>query len=730
MWEQINPHMLFYAFLPALISAEAMRINIQLASKCFWQIFLLACPGVLIGTAMIATFSAYVLPYGWDWPMCIVFGAILSATDPVAVVALFNTLGVSPRLTMLISGESLLNDGTAMVVFALMLKVVLHAKTTPFDVLLFFANMSITSVVFGLIIGRLATVGIGMCAEESYHSDMMIQVIITIATSFLSFFLAESELSSSGVLATVVSGTVIAQYAWPRFVSSETMHTVWETIEFIGNTIIFFLSGLLFANLTFSRKEHLTTSDVGWLFLLYGAVIVIRAVMVILLWIPLNLAGTKLEFREGIVIVWSGLRGAIGLAMAIIVDMEPEISRITGSRVMFLVGGLAGLTTVVNATTSGPLLAYLGLTKADRVKLRILDQFAKTMQLQTREAFNHHLLGVEVSRDIRFEGANEKMVRAMVPALDQAEQAPPHALRRLPTSVVNPEKFEREQNMLRCYCREVFLRVVQSHYWSSINDGLVRKNGYNARLLLMSVNEALDDLTKLSDWDVIERRLGLTDLNQVKEDGEADRHAFANLPWWLRIMNKYICSVEKLDKFRSSSMIGLLPQEVASFIFPEKASDQRATVALTYLEAHRKARLEVFQYFGTGDEYDSAIEAEVVAESEALCERAAAVFTDEEGTELARSRMLARKLLQLQTEHIAHMREKGLVTEMEATDLEHVHVHSALRRLVHAPRSTWIDAKSDPVSPSPSALTGMSWSLSNSFRLTPQARGVVPPSKP
>merc|ERR1719156_83315 len=115
-----------------------MTLQVELAKKCLGQILILACPGVIIGTVMIGAVGKYVMPYGWDWPVCMIFGSILSATDPVAVVALFNTLGVSPRLTMLISGESLLNDGTAMVLFALFLKLSLGAEVTMWNVAQFF----------------------------------------------------------------------------------------------------------------------------------------------------------------------------------------------------------------------------------------------------------------------------------------------------------------------------------------------------------------------------------------------------------------------------------------------------------------------------------------------------------------------------------------------------------------------------------------------------------------
>merc|ERR1719443_2717063 len=109
---------------------------------------------------MIAYFSVHFLPYGWDWPISLVFGSILSATDPVAVVALFNKLGVSPRLTMLISGESLLNDGTAMVVFSLMLKVTLGATIDVASVTSFFLNMTISSFLIGGFLGGLAVVSL------------------------------------------------------------------------------------------------------------------------------------------------------------------------------------------------------------------------------------------------------------------------------------------------------------------------------------------------------------------------------------------------------------------------------------------------------------------------------------------------------------------------------------------------------------------------------------------
>merc|ERR1719321_1925679 len=170
-----------------------------------------------------------------------------------------------------------------------------------------------TSCLWGVLCGSVSVFIIGLCAEEKQHSDLLIQIVVTMACGYQAFFVAESELSTSGILATVVSGFIIALNGWPRFVSKESMDTLWETIEFIGNTIVFFLGGLLFVFNVMMRREYITFCDVGWLAILYIWMIMSRAIMVLLLWPFLNMAGTSIDYKEAVVIVWSGLRGSVGL---------------------------------------------------------------------------------------------------------------------------------------------------------------------------------------------------------------------------------------------------------------------------------------------------------------------------------------------------------------------------------------------------------------------------------
>lgn len=106
-WGKIDPHLLLYAFLPILLFGDAMTVNTHLLWQKLPHVLILAGPGVVLGTFALAAFAYGCLPYDWPFAFCLVFGSILSATDPVAIVALLKNLGASPALTMVIMGESL-----------------------------------------------------------------------------------------------------------------------------------------------------------------------------------------------------------------------------------------------------------------------------------------------------------------------------------------------------------------------------------------------------------------------------------------------------------------------------------------------------------------------------------------------------------------------------------------------------------------------------------------------
>jgi len=665
VWRHINPHTLFFIFLPGLIFGEAMRLNVTLVSRVFWQVFLLACPGVLLGTAMTGFVGRYVLPYGWDWPISLAFGAILSATDPVAVVALFNTLGVSPRLTMLVSGESLLNDGTAIVVFSLMLKLSMGATLDTWGVLEYFTHMTVAAAIVGFLIGRVGVAFISFCSEERYHSDAMIQVVVTLCCGYLAFFVAENEVKTSGVISTVVAGFTMAYSVWPRLVSRETTHIVWETLEFMGNTLIFFLAGVLFADTVLTRMEYIGLSDFGWLLLLYVFVMLVRAAMLLVFWVPLHCVGSALSWQEGIVMMWSGLRGAVSLALAIIVDLEPGISKERGSRVMFHVGGIAALTFLVNATTASSLLRWLGLTKTSQVKERTMTQFSMHIAEKISHTFEEELRGTE---DVRFVGASRSIVRAMVPAL----KGPlPHF--RAQSRSLDSGSESGEGSLARIY-REAFLKAVQYYYWEAIEEGVLPRRMEVAQLLLHSTEEAMDSARgRLCDWDIIARELGEGKPGMISK-------AFSKLA-----QSRPFSS---MTYFRRHTQDGLNLTKVIAI--------------LCFQGAHAQAQVSVPAHFGQDEAMDVLVQQQVARESQVQCRRAGEMLDRDlsrDVVEVCKSEMLARKLLQMQGKQVDELKEMGLLTSSEADHLLH-QVEVALRILVKQSKSTWLNFRDNGSLPS------------------------------
>merc|ERR1719321_554807 len=545
-----------------------------------------------------------------------------------------------------------------------------------------------TSCLWGVLCGSVSVFIIGLCAEEKQHSDLLIQIVVTMACGYQAFFVAESELSTSGILATVVSGFIIALNGWPRFVSKESMETLWETIEFIGNTIVFFIAGLLFVFNVMMRREYITFYDVGWLACLYVFMIFSRAVMVLLLWPLINVAGYPLDYKEAIVMVWSGLRGAVGLAMAIIVDREPQVPTQMGSRVMFHIGGLAALTTIINATTSGPLLRFLDLTRTTEMKQRCLSMISCEIASDIRQKFAEKMREHD---DVRCQGASAALVTEMVPALSKTlprdfSQSPRRELSkegsqdgsenftpRYEAEMTDIQKTTYQDSLAEIY-RRTFLQVVKTHYWEAIEEGMLPKSGLAARVLLESVDEALGQThLYLNDWQALEKKI---EWDALKKTPSMMSRLAEKWPFYL--------FKDFRTAFSRESKIELI-----------------VYVALTFMEVHCRAQREMPTLFPGaavhGTEEDSlgkVAEQKVLQESQRQYVKAQELLTILPNTDVqvSKSKLFARELLQLQSNRLSFMHRKGFLTDMEVQSLEH-EIHHAIRKVLRSRNREWLAIK-------------------------------------
>ncbi|PKI46824.1 hypothetical protein CRG98_032762 [Punica granatum] len=189
IWAGINPDLLLAVFLPALLFESSFAMEVHQIKRCIAQMILLAGPGVLISTFCLGTALKLTFPYKWNWKTSLLLGGLLSATDPVAVVALLKELGASKKLSTIIEGESLMNDGTAIVVFQLFAKMVLGESFNWEAILKFLAQVSLGAVGFGLAFGIASVLWLGFI-----FNDTVIEITLTLAVSYIAYFTVSSSL--------------------------------------------------------------------------------------------------------------------------------------------------------------------------------------------------------------------------------------------------------------------------------------------------------------------------------------------------------------------------------------------------------------------------------------------------------------------------------------------------------------------------------------------------------
>eukprot|EP00746_Dinoflagellata_sp_MGD_P084609 gnl/MRDRNA2_/MRDRNA2_33566_c0_seq1.p1 gnl/MRDRNA2_/MRDRNA2_33566_c0~~gnl/MRDRNA2_/MRDRNA2_33566_c0_seq1.p1 ORF type:complete len:632 (-),score=76.78 gnl/MRDRNA2_/MRDRNA2_33566_c0_seq1:723-2618(-) len=463
MWYEIDPHLMLFVFLPALLFADCMTIQWHYFKRCFWQCLILAGPGVVVGTILTACYAKFAFPYSWNWPMALAFGSIMASTDPVAVVGILKSCGVSPKLTIVISGESLLNDGASVVLFNIFNAMMIGTKDALAAigasdgvnggvVLLYFLRMAFGGVALGALFGIAAAFAIGKASSKTSHGDSIVQFAITLCCAYLSFFVGEHLLGVSGVLACVVSGIFVGAFSSARFVDTEGLQHTWHMIEWVLNTLIFLLSGIMVGQVSAEgmQAEHaLGPMDVLNMFLLYAiSVVGGRFVMMGCFFPVLSRLGYGLTWKNAAVASWGGLRGAVGMALAFVVRHELGKDSIDGQRILFFACGMAALTLLINGMLTGLLLSKLGLTKTPEEREALFEGVKRSVHSHCKTA----LAGAMASRheigDAKQQEVAQTKVQDMLTSLNRAP-----VLSRSKTGIT-PTDAE------VIYSREIFLRVV------------------------------------------------------------------------------------------------------------------------------------------------------------------------------------------------------------------------------------------------------------------------------
>lgn len=294
--------LIFNVFLPPLVFEAALAISWEKLRKEFILILVLVTVGVCLSAAVTA--SGMRVLADWPWISALLFGALIAATDPVSVIATFNEAGVHSRIRLLVEAESLLNDGTAAVFFAVILAAAVGGSPTVGGI----AGKLVLTVGGGVLCGALVAGAILLLAGRT--EDHLVEFTLTTVAAYASFLIAE-HFHFSGVLATLAAGLLVGNLRQALSAKNrEAIHAYWEYLGFLANSFIFIGIGVHVSLQNF--KSALMPAIIAILLVLLG-----RAIAVYPCCALFGRSGLRVQGKHQLVLFWGGLRGALALALAV-----------------------------------------------------------------------------------------------------------------------------------------------------------------------------------------------------------------------------------------------------------------------------------------------------------------------------------------------------------------------------------------------------------------------------
>ena len=378
---QLTPELLFVVLLPALLFEAAIHLPLQRVRKNLRAIALLAVPGLMITTAVVGFGLHYAL--GMGLVSSLIFGSLISATDPIAVLALFKELKAPKDLAVIVEGESLLNDGAAVVLFNLLLLASSGQQLSLLQGLWTFC----LETGGGLLVGA----GLAWVVWKIHEriDDHLIEMTLSTILAYGSYLVAQ-QLHASGVMAVISAGLLYGNQAMGQSMSANTrlaLGSSWDYLGFLCNSLVFLLIG---------TQVDLTQllSKAGMVALAFLVVVLGRMLAVALLapW-------TRLTLAWNTVVVWAGLRGSIAMALAMALQVpEREL-------ILLLTFGCVLLSVFVQGLSIKHLLRWLGMAVKDpdlqRYETALAELVAQQKALAVlRTQHSQRLIGTELFEEL------------------------------------------------------------------------------------------------------------------------------------------------------------------------------------------------------------------------------------------------------------------------------------------------------------------------------------------
>jgi len=365
----MTPELILLIFLPALLFEASWNLRIDWLNVSLRPVTLLATVGVLISTAVVGMILHYAT--GIDLKIGLLFGAMISATDPISVLSLFKRLKVDRRLHTILEGESLLNDGTAVALFRVLLaSIIVGGDLSWVKIGLDFVLITFGGMLVGTLVGFLAS------KLTEYFDDHLLETTLTVLVAYGSYILAE-QMSVSSVISVLVAGFTMGNFGSRKSMSATTRLAVdafWEYAAFIAESLVFLLIGM-------QIKYTLLVKYAPFILVGIVSILIARAIVIYTLSIFGQDKQNPIPMKWRHLLIWGGLRGSLCMAMALsLPDNFPE-------REMLVVTtfGVALFTLLVQGLTIEPLVRWMKVSANNVSKAIQLQQEIEKLEGQKKK---------------------------------------------------------------------------------------------------------------------------------------------------------------------------------------------------------------------------------------------------------------------------------------------------------------------------------------------------------
>lgn len=540
----IDPHLILYLFLPTLIFEAAFALHLHTFKKSLGNAVILAVPGIMVAIIITALCVLLIKVLGiglneWTFLMALLFGSIISATDPVAVVAILKEVGASKRLSTITESESMLNDGTAIVLFMTIFGLI-TGEAAGGNAFLEFLRVAFGGVLVGAAIGWIVISWI-----KRVFNDALIEITVVIGAAYLSFFIAESVFHVSGVIAVVTLGISMAGPGKTRVSPgvSHFLHEFWELAAFIANTLIFIIVGVVIA-----QQVNYTLSDLVVLLLVYLAIHIARLGTIYVFYPLMRKIGYGLSFKDSIVLWWGGLRGAVALALALIVAIDTRMPVDVRNQLLSLTAGIVLLTSLINATTVRWLIDRLGLSKIGDIKAGMMLQSLQQIRLSGEKE-------IEKLKENRYmANADWQKVSEFLIDVDAVEEKPKH---------FNVDNAIAET-------RKRLLQKERESYWRQFSMGMLSSDGVHL------LSDQIDGLLDFGGKIPLSERSDIENLWKTpKTSAILQNLPFIGKVWKRRFVNRLMLSYDCARAFVAAQEEGL--KSLSSLIIGFSLGDSQSS---------------------------------------------------------------------------------------------------------------------------------------------------------